>query len=221
MFCTIITYLEWFCCCAAYSKLADTENGKVGWEREKAFGKFNFIVFSWVNVWGGTSNCTRIFPRVNGRGLSENEVKNLFCANHRLTLGNFKFVYKSPRRAAKLKLTPNDATKTKDLKFIPSWILYRIMRVPCENEFTNYPWKKESEVREVFVHDMEPWISEKADIRTQNSFIMARCTFGWGGSNGCCCHLFVDSFWITLNILFDIPDTGFRQQNCLKKKRNS
>lgn len=60
MFCTIITYLIWFCCCCsaflpffvlgwlgAWSANTRTE----GW-REKAFGKFNFIAFSWVNVWG-------------------------------------------------------------------------------------------------------------------------------------------------------------------------
>lgn len=36
MFCTIITYLEWFCC-AAYSKLAATENVKAACGREKGF----------------------------------------------------------------------------------------------------------------------------------------------------------------------------------------
>lgn len=47
MFCTIITYLICFCCC--YFRLVFMKNLR---REKKAFGKFNFITFSWLNVSG-------------------------------------------------------------------------------------------------------------------------------------------------------------------------
>lgn len=87
-----------------------------------------------------------------------------------------KFVYKSPRRAAKLKLMPYRATEAEDLKFIPSWILYRIMRVRYENEFTNYPWKNTRSEGNRRVVDMETvnfWEGKHTDQKTVWSWLDA------------------------------------------------
>lgn len=84
-----------------------------------------------------------------------------------------KFVYKSPRRATKLKLMPYRATKTTDLKFIPSWILYRVR---CENEFTNYPWKK----RKVFRHEtLNFWEGKHTDKEAVSSWLDALSAVRW------------------------------------------
>lgn len=47
MFCTIITYLIWFCCC--FLSLLCVCGERRGW---KSFWEIYFIIFSMVNVWG-------------------------------------------------------------------------------------------------------------------------------------------------------------------------
>lgn len=77
MFCTIITFLIWFGCCYFQSVCMKNLRG-----RKKAFGKFNFIAFSCVNVWGTWDEFGRIFEGARWNERNEVECSYLTTSLH-------------------------------------------------------------------------------------------------------------------------------------------